>query len=91
MYNNAGLCGPLVSVGSVGTSYTEGIGGTNLGNTCPTIAPTSSPTNPPTATPTADANKPCCEELRQNPVFCCIEAKKPALAQSVCRECGTGK
>ena len=100
MFNNTGLCGPLVSIGSVGTTYGllsngHGTTYTNLGdnpeNACPTIAPTSSPTNPATATPTADANKPCCEELRQNPVFCCIEAKKPALAQSVCRECGTGK
>ena len=42
VYNNAELCGPLVSVGTVGTSYT--IGGTNLGNVCPTTAPTSAPT-----------------------------------------------
>jgi hypothetical protein len=34
MLNNTGLCGDLVSVGSVGTSYTGGIGGTNLGNCC---------------------------------------------------------
>jgi len=45
VYNNAGLCGPLVSVGSVGTNYNcyanydyngcDGLGGTNLGNACP--------------------------------------------------------
>ena len=46
MYNNAGLCGDLVSIGYVGTDYNginvyyNGIGGTNLGNPCPTIAPT---------------------------------------------------
>jgi len=103
VFGNAGLCGPLVDVGNVGYTYgllTNGhhTTGTNLENACPTIAPTStptattsSPTNPATATPTADANRPCCEELRQNPVFCCIETKKPALAQSVCRECGTGR
>jgi hypothetical protein len=32
--NNEGLCGDLVIVGSVGTSYTDGIGGTNLGDAC---------------------------------------------------------
>ena len=40
MDNNAGLCGDLVSVGSVGTSYTNGIGGTALGTACPTVSPT---------------------------------------------------
>ena len=44
MYNNEGLCGDLVSVGFIGTSYTCtdgdsspgcGIGGTNLGTACP--------------------------------------------------------
>jgi hypothetical protein len=34
VHTNAGLCGPLVSVGSVGTSYTDGLGGTNLGTAC---------------------------------------------------------
>jgi hypothetical protein len=33
--DNPGLCGPLVSVGIVGTSYSGGIGGTNLGTACP--------------------------------------------------------
>jgi hypothetical protein len=32
--DNAGLCGDLVSVGSVGTNYNGGIVGTNLGNPC---------------------------------------------------------
>ena len=49
MYTNAGLCGPLVSVGSVGTSYTGGIGGTNLGNDCPTLSPSSAPSEAPGA------------------------------------------
>ena len=44
VHTNAGLCGPLVSVGFVGTSYTcwdendydycDGFQGTNLGNAC---------------------------------------------------------
>ena len=34
MFENAGLCGPLVSVGTVGTSYSLGIGGTNLNTAC---------------------------------------------------------
>ena len=47
--NNQGLCGPLVSVGSVGTNFEAGIGNTNLGNDCPTDAPTASPTASPTS------------------------------------------
>ena len=78
LYNNAGLCGDLVSTGSVGTSYN--IDGTNLGNPCPT-APTAAPTAAPTS------SKPCCDELRLNPVFCCIEARRPEFALSVCEEC----
>jgi hypothetical protein len=48
LYNNEGLCGDLVSVGSVGTSYSCvvgdvspdcGIAGTNLGTTCPSPPP----------------------------------------------------
>jgi len=45
VHTNVGLCGPLVSVGSVGTNYhcwannnahgCDGLGGTNLGNACP--------------------------------------------------------
>jgi hypothetical protein len=73
VHHNAGLCGPLVSVGSVGTSYTnDGIVGTNLTNACPRILP-------------------CCDELRQNPAFCCIEARRPEFALSVCKECSTGE
>jgi len=119
--NNTGLCGPLVSVGTLGTSYNEGTIGTNLGNTCPppsppspppppppsppTAAPTSSPTNPATATPTSSPTAtptssptatrsptwslPCCEKLRENPIFCCMEARNPALMLSTCQECGT--
>jgi hypothetical protein len=93
VHTNAGLCGPLVSVGNVGTDYhcwlghnrgCPGIGGTNLDTACPSTAPTSAPT----ATPPP---LPCCEEMRLNPVFCCIEARKPELAWSVCQECGTGQ
>jgi hypothetical protein len=56
VYNNAELCGPLVSVGSVGTNYNCasggtspgcGIGGTNLGNACPSRPPPSPPSPPP--------------------------------------------
>jgi hypothetical protein len=39
VYNNAGLCGDLVSVGSVGTSYTGGIDGTALGTACGAFTP----------------------------------------------------
>ena len=89
VHTNAGLCGPLVSVGSVGTNYNcylngnsngcDGIHGTNLGNDCPTSSPT-------TASPTSAL--PCCETLRENPLFCCVEARNPAFALSVCQECG---
>jgi hypothetical protein len=34
VHTNAEMCGPLVSVGSVGTSYTLGTSGTNLGTAC---------------------------------------------------------
>ena len=34
VHTNAGLCGALVSVGTVGTSYTGGISGTALGTAC---------------------------------------------------------
>jgi hypothetical protein len=56
VYNNAGLCGPLVSVGTVGTSYSCGhldrspgcgIGGTNLGTACPSPPPSPAPPPPP--------------------------------------------
>jgi len=49
MHSNEGLCGDLVSVGSVGTSYTNGIGSTNLGNACqspPLISSTGMMTDP---------------------------------------------
>jgi hypothetical protein len=39
VWNNPGLCGDLVSVGSVGTSYTGGIGGTALGTACGAFTP----------------------------------------------------
>jgi hypothetical protein len=83
VYNTAGLCGPLVSVGSLGTNYNYGVVGTNLGNDCPTDAPTPAP--PTTASPTSAL--PCCNTLRLNPIFCCIEARNPELALSVCQEC----
>ena len=94
---NAGLCGAVVSVGTVGTSYNTD--GTNLGNDCPTTSPTTSaptvapssaaPTAAPSSAPTS--SKPCCEELRANPVFCCMEAHNPDLMRGVCQECGAGK
>jgi hypothetical protein len=68
--NHPGLCGPLVEVSVLGTTYTGSGGGeplenTNLGNDCP-------------------SGLPCCDELRENPVFCCIEARRPEFALSVC-------
>ena len=54
MYNNAGLCGDLVSIGYVGTLYSGGIGGTNLGNACPSTSPTAAPTEAERRPP------PCC-------------------------------
>jgi hypothetical protein len=96
VHDNVGLCGPLVSVGDVGTLYncdedidgngcdSDGITGTNLGNACPTTSPTTVSENP-------SSSLPCCEELRRNPIFCCLEARNPAFALSVCQECGTGK
>ena len=31
---------------------------------------------------------PCCETLRLNPMFCCIETRWPAAAATLCQECG---
>ena len=39
VHTNAGLCGALVSVGTVGTSYNDGIGGTALGTACGAFTP----------------------------------------------------
>jgi hypothetical protein len=76
VYNNPGLCGDIVNVGSnLGTTYDGGISGTNLGNPCPTTA---------VGEP---GELPCCDTLRQNPVFCCLEARRPEFALSVCQEC----
>jgi hypothetical protein len=31
---------------------------------------------------------PCCEDLRRNPVFCCLERRmSPAALADTCREC----
>jgi hypothetical protein len=51
VFNNAGLCGDLVSVGSVGTSYSGGISGTALGTACPSPPPPPSPPYAPGASP----------------------------------------
>jgi hypothetical protein len=91
VYNNNDLCGPIVDGGLNGGLgqnsrnygyYSNGIGSTNIGNVCPTRAPTTTPTSAPTM------SRPCCESLRENPVFCCIEARNPDFALSVCNECG---
>ena len=84
--NNAGLCGDLVSIGYVGTSYNcfangnfngcDGLQGTNLGNACASTSPT-----------IYSRSLPCCDQLRLNPVFCCLEARRPEFALSVCEEC----
>jgi hypothetical protein len=29
---------------------------------------------------------PCCDDLRENPVFCCLEARVPEFALSVCNQ-----
>jgi len=58
--------------------------------TATTAAPTET-TSSPTATRSPTSIKPCCETLRENLIFCCMEARNPALARSVCQECGTGK
>jgi len=77
--NNAGLCGDLVSVGSVSTAYSTG--GTNLGNCCPCTCPPPPPrpppppppppppTDAPTSSPTGTDRRPCCEKLRENPAW----------------------
>jgi len=49
LIDNAGLCGDVLSVGTVGTSYDTS--GTALGTACPTVSPTGSPTAP-TVSPT---------------------------------------
>ena len=62
----------------------------------PTTAPTTSPTTvSPTATtaaPTASPTTtplPCCETLRLNAVFCCLERINPRFLIDRCVECGT--
>jgi hypothetical protein len=57
--------------------------------TAPTAAPTASPTTatPTTASPTVAL--PCCETLRLNPIFCCLERIDPPMAARECQECGT--
>jgi hypothetical protein len=51
VYSNEGLCGDLVSVGTVGTNYVNGINGTNLGNCCPDDCPSPPPPSPPPSPP----------------------------------------
>jgi hypothetical protein len=87
VWDNEGLCGPVpgdLALDLYRDPYydmdydEEGpLGGTNLNNACP-----------PTA---ASSSLPCCERLRQNPIFCCVEARNPELALSACQECGTNK
>jgi hypothetical protein len=67
---------------------------TTLSPTSPTAAPTTvSPTVAPTAAPTTAAPTtkplPCCETLRLNPIFCCLESRFPAMMARECQECGT--
>ena len=78
--DNAGLCGDVVSVGTVTTSYDTS--GTALGTACPTVSPT--------ATRSPTSNKPCCDVMRQNPLFACMEERWPLMAQGTCQECGGG-
>jgi hypothetical protein len=77
IFYNAGLCGPLVSVGDIGIRRIP---------TAPTWATSDLLSRATDALPR-------CEELRliNVPLFCCIEGRKPELARSVCRECGTGR
>jgi len=83
--DNAGLCGDVVSVGTVTTSYDTS--GTALGTACPTASPTA-PSAAPTATRSPTSNKPCCDTLRENPVWCCIEPTLSAAAVArACQEC----
>ena len=72
MHDNEELCGPLVSVR------------TALGTGLALYEDVTTDTNLGNACPQV---LPCCEELRLNPVFCCIEARNPAFALSVCEEC----
>jgi len=53
VYDNAGLCGPLVSMTNIGTTYygaEGGLAGTDLGNPCPVPPPPST------------ASQPCCDD-----------------------------
>jgi hypothetical protein len=109
VYNNPGLCGPVVNLMDERETphgeYINGIADTNLGNVCPTASPTSaptvttvspttvSPTSAPTVAPTTSAPTttplPCCERLRLNSVFCCLEKLNRTLMAATCQECGT--
>jgi hypothetical protein len=63
VYNNAGLCGDLVSVGTSGTSYYgggdgDGMRGTALGTACPSPPPPSINTmSPPPSVNTMGSDK----------------------------------
>ena len=53
----------------------------------PTAAPTVTTASPTTVAPTVAL--PCCEVLRENPIFCCLERINAALFTNRCQECGT--
>jgi hypothetical protein len=36
------------------------------------------------------AAKPCCETLRLNPIFCCLEKLNRTMMAATCQVCGTG-
>jgi len=72
VHDNPGLCGDIVDVPQLGKTYSGQHG-----------APPFQNTNLGTACPSI---LPCCDVLRQNPIFCCMEARRPEFALSVCSE-----
>jgi len=76
---------PTIAPTSTPTATTSSPTETTSTPTATTAAPTSSPT----ATRSPTWSLPCCEKLRENPIFCCMEARNPALMLSTCQECGT--
>ena len=52
------------------------------------VVPTSGPTvDQPAMLSDSDSSMPCCSQLRHNPIYCCLEARRPAFAASFCEDC----
>ena len=62
---------------------------TTTAPTVTTTAPTVTTTAPTVTTTAPTVGLPCCETLRLNAIFCCLESRFPAMMARECQECGT--